>query len=63
VALARRRFSPAARRREALFLPIQAGASFDRKEEEHSSVKMEILYTSCAGLDVQKKTVKVCLLR
>ena len=23
---------------------------------------MEILYTNCAGLDVQKKTVKVCLL-
>jgi hypothetical protein len=24
---------------------------------------MEILYTNCAGLDVHKKTVKVCLLR
>ena len=23
---------------------------------------MEILYTNCAGLDVHKKTVKVCLL-
>jgi len=23
---------------------------------------MEILYTSCAGLDVHKKTVKVCVL-
>ena len=23
---------------------------------------MEVLYTNCAGLDVQKKTVKVCLL-
>ena len=24
---------------------------------------MEILYTNCAGLDVHKKTVKVCVLR
>jgi transposase len=45
-----------------LFQLIQAGASFDRKEEEHRSVEMEILYTNCAGLEVHKKTVKVCLL-
>jgi hypothetical protein len=42
VALARRSFSPAARRRESLFLPIQAGASL---HEEDRSIAMEILYT------------------
>src|SRR5205823_6405885 len=52
----------AARRRESSFLPIQAGASLDQKQEEHRSIGMEILYTNCAGLDVHKKTVKVCLL-
>src|ERR1700686_4338007 len=26
------------------------------------SIGMEILYTNCAGLDVHKKTVKVCVL-
>src|SRR6266699_5044835 len=47
---------------ESSFLPIQAGASLDQKQEEHRSIGMEILYTNCAGLDVHKKTVKVCLL-
>jgi transposase len=42
-----------------MFLPIQAGAIY---HEEYRSVTMEILYTNCAGLDVHKKTVKVCLL-
>ncbi len=49
-------------RRESSFLPIHAGASLDQKQEEHRSIGMEILYTNCAGLDVHKKTVKVCLL-
>jgi transposase len=57
-----RGFLPAARRRESSFLPTQAGASIDRKEEEYRSTEMEILYTACAGLDVHKKTVKVCVL-
>src|SRR6266571_2011146 len=47
---------------ESSFQPIQAGASFTQKEEEHRSSGMEILYTNCAGLDVHKKTVKVCVL-
>ncbi len=34
-----------------------------RKEEEHRSIGMEILYTNCAGLDVHKKTVVACVLR
>lgn len=33
-----------------------------RKKEEQRSVEMEILYPRCAGCDVHKKTVKVCLL-
>ena len=33
-----------------------------RKEEEHRSIGMDILYTNCAGLDVHKKTVTVCVL-
>ncbi len=32
------------------------------KQEEHRSIEMEILYTNCAGLDVHKKTVKVCVM-
>jgi hypothetical protein len=32
------------------------------KEEELRSIEMDILYTNCAGLDVHKKTVKVCVL-
>src|SRR6266536_6458484 len=51
---------PAARRRESSFLPIQVGASW--KSKRRRSAAMEILYTNCAGLDVHKKTVKVCLL-
>src|SRR6266487_4239544 len=47
---------------ESSFLPIQAGASLNQKEEEHRSIGMEILYTNCAGLDVHKKTVKVCVM-
>ena len=39
---------------ESSFLPIQAGASLNQKEEEHRSIGMEILYTNCAGLDVHK---------
>jgi hypothetical protein len=47
---------------ESSFLPISAGAFLDQKEEEHRSIGMEILYTNCAGLDVHKKTVKVCVM-
>src|SRR6266568_10595 len=34
-----------------------------RESRRVRSVEMEILYANCAGLDVHKKTVKVCLLR
>jgi hypothetical protein len=57
-ALARRGFSRAARRRESSCLLIQAGASQNQRTPEWFS--MEILSTRRAGLDVQKKTVKVC---
>jgi len=46
---------------ESSFLPIQAGASFSEKTST-GALSMEILSPNCAGLDVHKKTVKVCLL-
>src|SRR6266516_2646494 len=58
----REKFRQQHARCESSFLPIQAGASLNQKEEEYRSMGMEILYTNCAGLDVHKKTVKVCLL-
>src|SRR6267154_4692295 len=44
------------------FCPFTPDHSLISKEEEHRSTRMEILYTNCAGLDVHKKTVKVCVL-
>jgi transposase len=31
--------------------------------EKERRIEMEVLYTNCAGLDVHKKNVKVCLLK
>src|SRR5215470_14488745 len=57
-----RRFSLVARRRESLFLPTHVRVSRNQAEEQRR-VKMDVLYTNCAGLDVHKKNVKVCLLK
>jgi transposase len=34
-----------------------------RRAEEYRRVEMDVLYTNCAGLDVHKKNIKVCLLK
>jgi hypothetical protein len=44
------------------FVSAHPSRSIRSKEEEHRRVGTEILSTNCAGLDVHKKTVKVCLL-
>jgi hypothetical protein len=43
------------------YTPISK-SPFTERAEEYRRGEMEILYTNCAGLDVHKKTVKVCLL-